>query len=65
MFSITDSKNPKKHGLVWDAKAKEPLIKFVKGKAVTDNKTLADKLQKMGYTVAEEKEKEKDDKNQG
>lgn len=63
MFSITDSKNPKKHGLIWDVKAKEPLIKFIKGKAVTDNKTLADKLQKMGYTVAEEKEK--DDKNQG
>ncbi len=62
MFIITDSKNAKKHGLIWDAKAKEPLIKFVKGKAVTDDKAVADKLQKLGYSVVEEKPK-KDESN--
>lgn len=55
MFIITDSKNPKKHGILWDAKAKQPLIKFSHGKATTDDKTLADKLQKLGFKVNDDK----------
>ena len=56
MFTITDSKNPKKHGLIWDSKAKKTLIKFNDGKAITDDKTIAEKLEKMGYSVVESKE---------
>lgn len=53
MFTITDKKNPKKHGLIWDAKSKQPLIKFVKGQAATEDKAVAEKLKKMGYEVTE------------
>lgn len=56
MFTITDSKNPKKHGIIWDAKGKKTLIKFDMGKAVTEDKTIAEKLEKMGFTVIESKE---------
>lgn len=63
MFIITDSKNPKKHGILWDAKAKQPLIKFSNGKATTDDKAIADKLQKLGFKVVDDKVN--DDKSEG
>lgn len=61
MFIISDKKNPKKHGLIWDSKNKKPLIKFNLGKAVTDDKAIADKLKQMGYDVVEKKDKEVND----
>lgn len=48
---------------LWDAKAKQPLIKFSHGKATTDDKTLADKLQKLGFKVVDNKVN--DDKSEG
>lgn len=60
MFTITDKKNSKKHGLIWDAKSKQPLIKFVKGQAATEDKAVAEKLTKLGYEVVES-EPTKDD----
>lgn len=57
MFIITDKKNPKRHGLLWDVKSKKTLIKFVKGKAVTEDKKLSETLEKMGFEVTEDKPK--------
>lgn len=48
MFTVTCDK---KHGVLWDAKANKPLIKFVKGKAETDDEAVAKKLLDMGYSV--------------
>ena len=47
MFTITGMKA----GIVWDAEHNKPLIKFVNGTATTTDKTVAIKLQKLGYTV--------------
>ena len=41
----------KGHGIVWDASANAPLIRFTDGVCeVTDEKVIA-KLEKLGYTV--------------
>ena len=47
MFTITGMKA----GIVWDAEHNKPLIRFVNGMATTTDKTVATKLQKLGYTV--------------
>lgn len=41
----------KKNGILWDTEKNKPLIKFVDGKASTENRNIAEKLQKMGFEV--------------
>ena len=49
MFRVT--KKPRTPNIVWDAAAKAPLCKFVKGVFETNDKKVADKLKAMGHTV--------------
>lgn len=42
----------KGHGMVWDAEAGKPLIRFKDGEAKTDSKAIADRLKKLGYDVS-------------
>lgn len=51
MFIITDSKNPKRIGILWDKSKNKPLIKFSDGKATTESRDIAEKLQKLGFKV--------------
>ena len=41
----------KKHGIVWDAEEHKPLIKFLDGKAETNDRKTAEKLKKLGFKV--------------
>ena len=52
MFTV--KKIPKTPNILWDAAAKKPLCKFVKGKLETNDEALADKLKDMGYEVTGE-----------
>lgn len=52
MFIV--KKIPKTPNILWDAAAKKPLCKFVKGKLETNDEALADKLKGMGYEVTGE-----------
>lgn len=47
MFTVTGKKN----GILWDAETNKPLIKFVKGKAETEDEVIAKKLLDKGYSV--------------
>lgn len=47
MFVITGKAN----GIVWDAETDRALIKFVKGKAETEDEAVAKKLLDTGYSV--------------
>ena len=47
MFIITG----KKHGIVWDTEENKPLIKFLDGKAETNDRKTAEKLKKLGFKV--------------
>lgn len=52
MFTV--KKIPKTPNILWDAAAKKPLCRFVKGKLETNDEALADKLKGMGYEVTGE-----------
>ena len=41
----------KKHGIVWDAEEHKPLIKFLDGKAETNDRKTAEKLKKLVFKV--------------
>lgn len=47
MFVITGKAN----GILWDAENNKALIKFMKGKAETEDEAVAKKLLDMGYSV--------------
>lgn len=51
---LTVKKIPKTPNILWDAAAKKPLCRFVKGKLETNDEALADKLEGMGYEVTGE-----------
>lgn len=52
MFTV--KKIPKTPNILWDAAARKPLCRFVKGKLETNDEALADKLKGMGYEVTGE-----------
>lgn len=52
MFTV--KKIPKTPNILWDAAAKKPLCRFVKGKLETNDEALADKLKGLGYEVTRE-----------
>lgn len=58
MYVITDKRNAKKHGIIWDAEKSKVLIRFENGKATTDDSDVATKLTTLGFTVKEVKNKE-------
>lgn len=58
MFVVTDKRNAKKSGLIWDSEKNVPLIKFKDGKATTEDSEIATKLTTLGFTVKEVKNKD-------
>lgn len=53
MFKIT--KKEKTSNIIWNSDKNCPLCKFINGVYETKDKSIAEKLKKMGYTVIEEK----------
>lgn len=52
MFTV--KKKPKTPNIIWDAAARKPLCKFVKGELKTNDEALAEKLKGMGHEVTGE-----------
>lgn len=54
MFKII--KKEKTSNIIWDSNKNRPLCKFVNGVCETKDKSIAEKMKKMGYKVIDEAE---------